>query len=64
MNEAQMAFWPSERPPKAPQRAPRGRSAFAEAMRDARDIRQWTDGPNPPEGRIRRLAMALLEHGR
>lgn len=33
--------------------------AFAEALRDATDIRQWTDGPNPPPWRVYRLAQAL-----
>jgi hypothetical protein len=33
--------------------------AFAEAMRDATDIRQWTDGPKPAPWRIHRLAQAL-----
>ena len=33
--------------------------AFAEAMRDAADIRQWTDGPRAAPWRIYRLAQAL-----
>jgi hypothetical protein len=33
--------------------------AFAEALRDATDIRQWTDGPNPAPWRVYRLAQAL-----
>ena len=33
--------------------------AFAEAMRDATDIRQWTDGPRASSWRIYRLAQAL-----
>jgi hypothetical protein len=33
--------------------------AFAEAMRDASDIRQWTDGPKPAPWRVYRLAQAL-----
>ena len=37
--------------PKAP--------AFAEAMRDATDVRQWTDGPRPASWRVYRLAQAL-----
>ena len=32
---------------------------FAEAMRDARDIREWTDGPRPAPWRVYRLAQAL-----
>jgi hypothetical protein len=38
--------------------------AFAEAMRDARDIRQWTDGPNPSSWRVYRLAQALFNDRR
>ena len=34
--------------------------AFAEAMRDARAIREWTDGPNPASARVYRLAQALM----
>ena len=33
--------------------------AFAEAMRDAADIRQWTDGPKVASWRVYRLAQAL-----
>ena len=33
--------------------------AFAEAMRDAADIREWTDGPRPAPWRVYRLAQAL-----
>ena len=33
--------------------------ALAEAMRDAADIRQWTDGPRAPPWRIYRLAQVL-----
>jgi hypothetical protein len=33
---------------------------FAEAMRDARDIREWTDGPRASSWRIYRLAQALI----
>ena len=33
--------------------------AFAEAMRDAAEIRQWTDGPRAAPWRIYRLAQAL-----
>jgi len=33
--------------------------AFEQAMRDATDIRRWTDGPNAPGWRIYRLAEAL-----
>ena len=50
---------------KAPRRAEgrkgAGRRAFAEAMRDARDIREWTDGPNPSDWRVGRLAQALCD---
>jgi hypothetical protein len=35
--------------------------AFAEAMRDATDIRQWTDGPRPAPWRVYRLAQALTD---
>ena len=35
--------------------------AFAEAMRDAADIRQWTDGPRATQWRIHRLAQALTD---
>jgi hypothetical protein len=34
-------------------------AAFAEALRDAADIRQWTDGSRAPSWRIYRLAQAL-----
>jgi len=34
--------------------------AFAEAMRDARDIREWTDGARASSWRICRLAQALV----
>jgi hypothetical protein len=35
---------------------------FAEAaMRDATDIRQWTDGPKPASWRVYRLAQALTD---
>jgi hypothetical protein len=34
-------------------------AAFSEAMRDAEDIRRWTDGPNAPGWRIYRLAQVL-----
>jgi hypothetical protein len=37
--------------------------AFAEAMRDATDIRQWTDRPNPAPWRVYRLAQVLVSHG-
>jgi hypothetical protein len=43
--------------------APAISSAFAEALRDAAEIRQWTDGPRPAPWRIYRLAQALVEHG-
>lgn len=33
--------------------------AFAQALRDAADIREWTDGPRPAPWRIYRLAQAL-----
>jgi hypothetical protein len=36
--------------------------AFAEAMRDAIDIRQWTDGPRAAPWRVYRLAQALVSH--
>jgi hypothetical protein len=35
--------------------------AFAQAMLDAEDIRQWTDGPKPARWRIYRLAQALVD---
>jgi hypothetical protein len=35
-------------------------AAFSEAMRDAADIREWTDGPRPAPWRIYRLAQALM----
>jgi hypothetical protein len=35
--------------------------AFAEAMRDATDIRQWTDGPRLAPWRVHRLAQALSD---
>lgn len=51
-----------EQPKKAQGRAAGvDRGKFAEAMRDARDIRKWTDGPNAPDWRIRRLAQALFD---
>ena len=34
-------------------------AAFAEALRDAADIREWTDGPRPPPWRVYRLAQVL-----
>jgi len=37
---------------------------FEEAMRDAMDIRQWTDGPNPSSWRVYRLAQALINDRR
>jgi hypothetical protein len=40
--------------------APAKDPAFAEAMRDATDIRQWTDGPKPSPWRVYRLAQALI----
>jgi hypothetical protein len=33
--------------------------AFAEAMCDAADIREWTDGPRPASWLVYRLAQAL-----
>jgi len=36
--------------------------AFAEAMRDAMDIRQWTDGLQLASWRVYRLAQALVGH--
>lgn len=35
--------------------------AFAEAMRDAADIREWTDHPRATQWRIYRLAQALTD---
>jgi hypothetical protein len=35
--------------------------AFTEAMRDAADIRQWTDGPRVAPWRVYRLAQALCD---
>lgn len=40
-------------------RSPAKEAAFAEAMRDATDIREWTDGPRPASWRVYRLAQAL-----
>lgn len=40
-------------------RSPARDGVFAEAMRDATDIRQWTDGPRAASWRIYRLAQAL-----
>jgi hypothetical protein len=34
-------------------------AAFEEALRDAADIREWTDGPRPAPWRVYRLAQAL-----
>lgn len=43
-------------------RSPAKDAAFAQALRDAADIRQWTDGPKaPPSWRIYRLAQALVD---
>lgn len=56
--------------PKRRQRSKRRRSeqpkdgAFAAAMRDAREILQWRVGPNVPEWRVYRLAMALCEQAK
>ena len=36
-------------------------AAFEEALRDATDIRRWTDGPRPASWRVHRLAQALLD---
>ena len=36
--------------------------AFEQAVRDAMDIRLWTDGPRPAPWRVYRLAQALV-HG-
>lgn len=48
----------------AASREPRPKdSAFAEVMRAAKDIRQWTDGPNASGWRIYRLALALSNAG-
>ena len=38
--------------------------AFAEAMRDARDVIEWRLGPNAPEWRIFRLAQAMAGQSR
>jgi hypothetical protein len=35
-------------------------AAFAQALRDAADIREWTDGPKVASWRIYRLAQALM----
>jgi hypothetical protein len=35
--------------------------AFAEALRDAEDIRRWTDGPRPSRWLVYRLAQALVD---
>jgi hypothetical protein len=37
--------------------------AFSQALLDAEDIRQWTDGPKPAWWRIYRLAQALIGGG-
>jgi len=37
--------------------------AFAEAMRDARDIREWTHGPKVDGWLVYRLALALTGRG-
>jgi hypothetical protein len=37
--------------------------AFREAMRDAREIREWTHGPNVPGWMVYRLAQALMGKG-
>lgn len=39
--------------------APAIDAAYAQALRDATDIREWTDGPRPAPWRIYRLAQAL-----
>ena len=39
-------------------------AAFAQALRDAADIREWTDGPRPAPWRIYRLAQALINDRR
>jgi hypothetical protein len=36
-------------------------AAFEEALRDARDIREWTDGPRAASWRIYRLAQAMID---
>jgi hypothetical protein len=38
--------------------------AFAEAMRDAREIREWTDGPKSAPWRVYRLAQVLCDAAR
>lgn len=51
---------PHHRRRKRKSAAPAVRDAgFAEAMRDARDILQWRVGPNVPEWRVYRLAIAI-----
>ena len=35
--------------------------AFAEAMRDAKDLLEWRLGPNAPGWRVFRLAQALID---
>jgi len=40
-------------------RSPAKDAAFSAAMRDATDIREWTDGPRAASWRIYRLAQAL-----
>lgn len=41
-------------------RSPARDAAFGQAMADATDIRQWTDGPRASSWRIYRLAQALV----
>lgn len=36
------------------------RYTFADAVTEAREIRTWTDGPNPSGRRVERLALAIL----
>jgi len=54
------ALYGGDAPPwEVEQIAPPKDPAFAEAMRDATDIREWTDGPKPAPWRVYRLAQAL-----
>jgi hypothetical protein len=46
---------------QAMQRSPAKDAAFSAAMRDAADIREWTDGPRAASWRIYRLAQAMID---
>lgn len=46
---------------QARSRSAANNAPFSEAMRDAEDIRRWTDGPNASGWRIYRLAQALCD---